>query len=76
MLNELEVDSIAREYISEMGYVEYYTHRLGHSLGLEVYGNAVNLDGRETQGTRKLIPCIGVTIWQVYIYQNSAGDLK
>ena len=57
-----EVDRVARDYISSRGYGDYFTHRLGHSLGLEVHGDAVNLDGWETHDTRRLIPRIGVTI--------------
>ena len=43
-----EVDRVARQHISSRGYGDYFTHRLGHSLGLEVHGDAVNLDGWET----------------------------
>ena len=45
-----QVDAVAREHISAAGYADYFNHRLGHSLGREVHGNAVNLDGWETQG--------------------------
>ena len=57
-----EVDRVARDYIASNGYGDYFTHRLGHSLGLEVHGDSVNLDGWETHDTRQLIPRIGVTI--------------
>ena len=57
-----EVDTIARDFISAAGYGRYFNHRLGHSLGREVHGNAVNLDGWETRDTRPLIPGIAVTI--------------
>ena len=57
-----QVDKVARDYISEAGYGDYFNHRLGHSLGREVHGNAVNLDGWETQDTREIIPGIAVTI--------------
>ena len=57
-----ELDSIARKYITERGYGDFFSHRLGHSLGREVHGNAVNLDGWETSDTRHLIPRIAVTI--------------
>ena len=30
-----DVDLAARNYIEEMGYGQYFTHRTGHSIGLE-----------------------------------------
>lgn len=33
----VEIDTIARNIISEAGYGEYFGHGLGHSLGLEVH---------------------------------------
>ncbi|MSQ21889.1 MAG: M24 family metallopeptidase [Dehalococcoidia bacterium] len=56
------VDRVARDLIEKAGYGDYFTHRLGHSLGAEVHADAVNLDDHETHDTRKLIPGIGVTI--------------
>lgn len=32
-----ELDSIARGHISKKGYGRYFTHRLGHGIGLEVH---------------------------------------
>lgn len=57
-----QADAVAREYIDQRGYGEYFTHRLGHSIGLEVHGDAVNLDGFETYDTRRIIPGIGFSI--------------
>ena len=57
-----QADEVARRYITERGYGEYFTHRLGHSIGNEVHGDAVNLDGFETQDTRRIIPGIGFSI--------------
>ncbi|WP_423363604.1 M24 family metallopeptidase [Mycoplasma sp. P36-A1] len=31
------IDKIARDYITEMGYGKYFTHRLGHFIGMEVH---------------------------------------
>ena len=57
-----EVDSVARRYIEEAGYGEHFTHRLGHSLGTEVHGEAVNLDNFETRDGRTILAGIGFTI--------------
>jgi len=32
-----EGDAIARDYIAQCGYGEYFGHTLGHGLGLEVH---------------------------------------
>ena len=57
-----QVDQVARDHISRAGFGDYFGHRLGHSLGREAHGNAVNLDGWETFDTREVIPGIAVTI--------------
>ena len=62
ILRGWEVDKVARDYIARAGYGAYFNHRLGHSLGREVHGNAVNLDGWETHDTRKVIPGVAVTV--------------
>jgi Xaa-Pro aminopeptidase len=57
-----QADAVAREYISQRGYEDFFTHRLGHSISYEVHGEAVNLDGFETRDTRSIIPGIGFSI--------------
>ena len=57
-----QADDAARRYIAQRGYGGYFTHRLGHSIGREVHGDAVNLDGFETHDTRRIIPGIGFSI--------------
>ena len=34
-----EVDAIARDYIKEKGYGDYFGHGLGHSVGIEIHEN-------------------------------------
>ena len=62
LLQGWEVDAEARNYINNAGYGKYFSHRLGHSLGKEAHGNAVNLDGWETHDTRTVSPKIAFTI--------------
>lgn len=57
-----EVDRVARDYLRRRGYGRAFRHRLGHSLGTEVHGDAVNLDGWETRDTRRLLPGLAVTV--------------
>ena len=57
-----QADAVARSYIAERGYGDFFTHRLGHSISNEVHGDAVNLDGFETHDTRRIIPGIGFSI--------------
>lgn len=32
-----DIDNVAREYITEKGYGKYFTHRTGHSIGIETH---------------------------------------
>ena len=32
-----DIDKIAREYIQEQGYGEYFNHSLGHGVGIDVH---------------------------------------
>jgi Xaa-Pro aminopeptidase len=57
-----EADDVARRYIADAGYGEYFVHRLGHSLGKQVHAGGVNLDSIETHDTRTFLPGLGFTI--------------
>ncbi len=51
-----EVDAACRNVIQAAGYGDRFVHRTGHSIGEEVHGNGANIDGLETQDTRRLMP--------------------
>ncbi|AWN24704.1 aminopeptidase P family protein [Deinococcus irradiatisoli] len=57
-----QVDRAARTLIEEAGLGEHFTHRLGHSLGVQIHGSGANLDDLETHDTRQLLPGLAVTI--------------
>ncbi|MGC2657464.1 MAG: M24 family metallopeptidase [Bryobacteraceae bacterium] len=51
-----EVDDIARSYISDRGFGDFFVHRTGHSIGTEVHGTGANMDNWECHDDRVLIP--------------------
>ena len=57
-----QVDDVARQVIIADGFGQFFTHRLGHSLGERIHSSGVNLDGFETHDTRKIIPGLGFTV--------------
>ncbi len=57
-----EVDDVARGVIEKAGYAPNFTHRTGHSIGIEVHGNGVNIDNFETQDRRELVPGVCFSI--------------
>jgi len=44
-----EIDTITRQIITKEGYGEYFTHRTGHGLGLEVHENPYIVNGNHEQ---------------------------
>ncbi len=68
-----EVDDVVRGHIAAHGHGDDFTHRTGHSIGLDsAHGEAVHLDNFETRDTRQLLPGIAVTI-EPGIYRPDFG---
>lgn len=46
-----DIDKAARNLISEAGYGQYFTHRTGHSIGIEVhdFGNVSSVNDDEVK---------------------------
>jgi Xaa-Pro dipeptidase len=61
-IHGFEVDNATREFIEKNGYGEYFVHRTGHSIGVEVHGNGANIDNLETKDERRLIANTGFSI--------------
>jgi Xaa-Pro dipeptidase len=59
-----EVDDAARKVIVDAGYGEYFIHRTGHNIAIDVspHGPGVNMDDYESHDTRKLIDGICFSI--------------
>jgi Xaa-Pro dipeptidase len=51
-----EVDEATRGLIRSAGMAQYFTHRTGHSIGVNVHGNGANMDNLETKDEREIIP--------------------
>jgi len=51
-----EVDDACRAVIDRAGLGRYFIHRTGHSIGHEVHGSGVNMDGLETRDDREILP--------------------
>ena len=56
-----EVDKISRDYIKDAGFAEFFVHRTGHNIAVDVspHGPGVNIDNYESHDTREIID--GVT---------------
>ncbi len=50
-----QVDDVARGWIRDAGYGEYFVHRTGHSIGQDVHGAGANMDNLETHDERSII---------------------
>jgi Xaa-Pro aminopeptidase len=55
-LRGYQVDDAARAVIAGAGYGEYFVHRTGHSIGVEVHGSGANMDNLENHDERRVIP--------------------
>jgi Xaa-Pro aminopeptidase len=51
-----QVDDATRGVIQKAGFGEYFTHRTGHSIGVEVHGNGANMDNFENHDERRVSP--------------------
>jgi Xaa-Pro dipeptidase len=51
-----EADDAARSVIRDVGFGEFFTHRTGHNIALELHGSGAHLDNLETHDVRRILP--------------------
>jgi Xaa-Pro aminopeptidase len=51
-----EADDAARSVIRNAGFSDYFTHRTGHNIALELHGSGAHLDNLETHDQRRILP--------------------
>jgi Xaa-Pro dipeptidase len=56
------LDAAARSHIAGHGYGEYFVHRTGHSIDVDLHGSGPHLDSFETNDIRVLLPGVGFSI--------------
>lgn len=55
MIAGYQVDDQARGSIEARGFGQYFFHRTGHSIGMEVHGTGANMDNLESHDERRII---------------------
>jgi len=51
-----EVDEAVRTVIREAGYGEYFIHRTGHNIEVELHGSGTHMDNLEMHDVRPIVP--------------------
>lgn len=57
-----EVDEVARKLLGQRGLARWFTHRLGHSIDVDLHGSGPDLDHLETRDERRILPGVGFSV--------------
>jgi Xaa-Pro aminopeptidase len=57
-----EVDDVCRGFIVDRDFGEFFVHRTGHSMDVELHGSGPNLDNLETRDDRLLVRGVGFSV--------------
>jgi Xaa-Pro dipeptidase len=61
-LQGYQVDRAARDVIEKAGFGEYFVHRTGHSIDLDLHGSGPHMDDFETKDDRTILPGCGFSV--------------
>lgn len=56
------LDGVARAVLTDRGYGEYFRHRTGHSIDLDLHGSGPHLDDYETHDVRELLTGVAFSV--------------
>ena len=51
-----QADDAGRNLIRKAGFGDWFTHRTGHNIGVEIHGPGAHLDNLETHDDRLILP--------------------
>jgi Xaa-Pro aminopeptidase len=68
-----EVDDAARNVITNAGYGNYFIHRTGHSITIDVHGSGAHMDNFETKDDRTILPSTSFSIEPGIYLPNEFG---
>ena len=74
LLHGYEPDDAARSVIRAAGFGDFFTHRTGHNIALDLHGSGANLDNLEAHDERLILPntCFSVEPG-IYLPPNYEG---
>ncbi|MGZ4162873.1 MAG: M24 family metallopeptidase, partial [Tumebacillaceae bacterium] len=70
-LPAMVVDIAARQTIEQLGYGEYFTHRVGHGLGIEIH----EFPSMHGENTTEMVPGMTFTI-EPGVYVPGVGGVR
>ncbi len=73
LVRGFEVDEICRNVIKSKGFSDYFIHRTGHNLHMQLHGPGAHLDSFETVDDRPLIENTAFTIEPGIYFQGEFG---
>ncbi|HTL04335.1 MAG TPA: M24 family metallopeptidase [Gemmatimonadales bacterium] len=73
LLAGYQVDRAAREVIERAGFGDYFVHRTGHSIDLDLHGSGPHMDDYETRDDRRILPGCGFSVEPGIYLPNEFG---